>query len=351
MKLIEALEILKKAPPEPAPPLNVRLVCGFTPLHLQTFLHAHLRLQFPDRKIELQTGLYGDFAGNAERVDDAGIDAAAAALEWPDLDPRLGIRQLGGWGPKELPDILNGVEARLERLRAAITRGEAAGAPVLVFSLPTLPLPPLAITAGWQASQFDLELREKLAGFAAWAAKRQNVRMVSVERLDQLSPAPERLDVRSDLLTGFPYKLGHAGALAQLLASLIRNPIPKKGLITDLDDTLWSGLLGEVGIDGIAWDLDHGAQIHGIYQQFLRALAEEGVLIGAASKNDPAVVEEAFHKAAPLLPLERIFPLEVHWSRKSESVTRILQAWNVGADSVVFVDDSAMEIADVKRTH
>ncbi len=351
MKLIEALEILKKATAEQRGQLKVQLVCGFTPLHLQTFLNAHLHLQFPDQKIEIETGLYGDFVGNIERLEQADADSAAAVLEWADLDPRLGIRQLGGWGPKELADILEGVSSRLERLRAGITRTEAAGKPSLALSLPTLPLPPLAITAGWQASQFELELRERLAGFGAWAVKRENVRMVSAGRLDQLSPAPDRLDVKSELLSGFPYKLSHAAILGQLLANLIRNPSPQKGLITDLDDTLWSGLLGEVGIDGISWDLDHGAQIHGLYQQLLRALAEEGVLIAATSKNDPAVVDEAFRKAGLILPRERIFPMEVHWNRKSESVTRILQAWNIGADSVVMVDDSAMELADVKRAH
>jgi FkbH-like protein len=49
--------------------------------------------------------------------------------------------------------------------------------------------------------------------------------------------------------------------------------------------------------------------------------------------------------------LDRVFPIEVHWNQKSESVTRILDAWNIAADSVVFVDDSPSELAEVKAVH
>ena len=59
-----------------------------------------------------------------------------------------------------------------------------------------------------------------------------------------------------------------------------------KGLITDLDDTLWAGILGEVGVNRVSWDFASRAQSHGLFQQFLASLASTGVLIAAASKND-----------------------------------------------------------------
>ena len=70
--------------------------------------------------------------------------------------------------------------------------------------------------------------------------------------------------------------------------------------------------------------------------------------MAVASKNDAALVEDAFSRRDLLLSKADIFPFEVHWSRKLESVQRILKTWNVSADSVVFVDDSPMEIAEVK---
>ena len=109
-------------------------------------------------------------------------------------------------------------------------------------------------------------------------------------------------------------------------------------------------LVGEIGPGRVSWEAGHH-QLHAIYQRFLAALAEEGVLIGVASKNDPALVREVFERDDLLLRPERIFPIEVHWGAKSASVERILRTWNIAADSVVFVDDSPMELAEVAAAH
>jgi len=75
------------------------------------------------------------------------------------------------------------------------------------------------------------------------------------------------------------------------------------------------------------------------------------VLIGAASKNEAGLVTEALARPDLLLPADRIDPVEANWGAKSASVTRILEAWNVGSDGVAFVDDSAMERAEVGAAH
>jgi FkbH-like protein len=71
-----------------------------------------------------------------------------------------------------------------------------------------------------------------------------------------------------------------------------------------------------------------------------------------ASKNAPEMVSRIFSSRPDLLlKADNIFPIEVHWSAKSQSVSRILDAWNVAADAVVFVDDSPLEIAEVSAAH
>ena len=67
MKLIEALKTLQSPLPDGAQSLRVYLACGFTPLHLQTYLAAHLRRLMPGHASEIKTGLFGDLAGNIER--------------------------------------------------------------------------------------------------------------------------------------------------------------------------------------------------------------------------------------------------------------------------------------------
>ena len=125
----------------------------------------------------------------------------------------------------------------------------------------------------------------------------------------------------------------------------------KKGLITDLDDTCWKGILGDDGPCAVRWDLAGRAQAHGLYQQFLQALADRGVLIAVASKNDFTLVQEVFSRPDIRLRPRSVFPIEACWSPKSQSVARILKTWNIGADAVVFVDDSLLELAEVQAAH
>lgn len=349
MKLIEALEILRNAPAADAQPLEVCLACGFMPDRFQTFLAAHLRKLFPGHRVTLEVGLYGDCLGNVDRMRSGRWDAGAVVLEWSDFDPRLGIRSLGGWEADGLSDILETVGARAARLRDAIAR--AAEDVPLAVCLPTLPLPPVSYHPGRYLGDFELQLRDHLSRFAVELGRLGRVKVVNPELLDRLSPTGQRLDVATELASGFPYRLPHASAVAERLARIIRSPVPRKGLITDLDNTLWRGILGDDGPDGISWDLDHNSHIHGLYQQFLNSLAGAGILIGIASKNDPSLVEEAFRRADLILKRNRVFPMEVHWGPKSGSVDRILRAWNVAADSVIVLDDSPMELAEIRSVH
>jgi FkbH-like protein len=345
MNLLEALQIIKRSRNEPGKPFRLTLLCGFTPLHLETFLVAHVASQAPLTAVTVSHGIYGDLAGNLERCKPSEMDAAAVVVEWADLDARLGARSAGGWDPSRLSDILQCVRMQLQRIGNALH--SLAPQPVVV-SLPTLPLPPVSYARPAQLSAFEAELRSEMAVFAASLAAHPHLRVLSAQEIDKRSPLHLRLNLKSELDAGFPYSLDHADEMARLLAGFLRPPDRKKGLITDLDDTLWRGILGEIGAAQVNWSLEGHAQIHGLYQQLLASLAASGTLVGVASKNDPALVEEALARRDILLPAERVFPIEAHWGPKSESVARILKAWNIGPDAVLFVDDSPMELAEVQ---
>jgi FkbH-like protein len=344
VKLSEALKLSRSPSEEATPELEVLLACGFTPLHLVTFLSAALRVLRPKTRVAIRTGLFGDVVGSLGRAD-LSLASAVVVIEWSDLDPRLAIRTLGGWKPAALSDIVDSATEAAARLDEALTK-LSRRMPV-VLCMPTLPLPPLFTTRPAQASSFELKLRRTVVSLAASLSECPGLTIANAQLLNEISPHSQRYDVKSDVVTGFPYTLPHASAMGELLAGLVHSRQPKKGLITDLDDTLWDGIAGEDGVDGISWSLDRG-HMHGLYQQFVASLAGAGVLVGVASKNDPAVVKRAFDRSDLLLSRTDIFPFETQWYRKSESVARILKTWNVGADSVVFVDDSPMEAAEVK---
>jgi FkbH-like protein len=346
MNLLDALELLNRPIREPVSDLPVFLECGFTPVHLKTFLTAHLRLCFPRHRVEIRTGLYGDLAGDLERVRPTDGSVVCVVVEWADLDPRLGIRALGGWRSTDIPDIVESAGRQSERLTHGIK--QLADSTPICVSTPTLPLPPIFTTRGDQAHHQECQLREIAASLAASLSSCSRVRLSNLQRLDELSPLGRRFDVKAEITSGCPYSLEHASRVAESLAALVQNSPPKKGIITDLDDTLWAGILGEIGVEGISWDMAGHAHMHGLYQQFLASLASAGVLLAAASKNDPALGEQALGRRDILLSKESLFPLEIHWGRKSESVERIIKTWNIAPADVVFIDDSPMEVAEVR---
>lgn len=341
MKLATALHLMTETSKE-LPTKNVFLACGFTPLHLQTFLTAHLQLSSPESHVVVTTGLYGDLVGNIARIPQGA--PAAIVIEWPDLDPRLGFRSLGGWSAGSGEDILNSVRSRLDSLAEKVRK--ASHTSTLTLVLPRKPMAPAFHTPHWMADRLALGIRRSVAEFAEANMEPDRVRILNSDALDLF--VGEAFQLKTELANDFPYSIAYADFLAEKIALSLNRSISKKGLITDLDETLWAGILGEDGLEGVNWTLEGNAQVHGLYQQMLASLAESGVLLGVASKNDPAIAEQALATLALAVKSHQLFPKVANWRRKSHSVEAILKTWNIGAQDVVFIDDSAAELEEVK---
>jgi FkbH-like protein len=359
MKLFQALKLIRdrklSADGQAAgSTLSYDLICGFTPLHLRTFVNAALLQRSNDSVIDVEIGLFGDLLGNIERIsndlneaaelDDRTHAGVAVVIEWSDLDPRLGLRATHGWRPDRADDILNSVQLRLGQLSAAISG--LTGKTAVAVSLPSLPLPPMFVAPTTITTPVAARLRSCLHEFAATLADAE-IRVLDEQTMNMLSPLADRLDVKSELRSGFPFQMNHAWFIAEQFASLLVPQAMLKGIITDLDNTLWAGIVGEDGIDSVSWDLDHKTQHHGLYQEQLASLAESGTLVAIASKNDSSVVQQAIQRDDLIIDKDRFFPIEANWGAKSESIARILTAWNIGPDAVMFIDDRPIELAEV----
>jgi len=126
----------------------------------------------------------------------------------------------------------------------------------------------------------------------------------------------------------------------------------RKCLVLDLDDTLWGGVLGDDGIDGVV--LGQGSALgeaHLALQKYAKQLKERGVVLGVCSKNDWRNVEQMFD-THPEMWLRRsdIAAFAVNWSDKAKNLQALAERLNLGLDSMVFVDDNPSERARVRES-
>lgn len=347
MTLLEALEhVVKHNVHRHGVVLKCLLLCGFSPLHLKTFLHAELIGLILDKRIVVEEGLFDDVRRSLMELRPSDFSFVVLALEWSDFDPRLGLRNSGHWLPGEIDDILGNVRksAIFFRERISLLSNEAP----FSISLPSLPLPPVHFGKSHEGNAWSFAIDREISSFAESMASLQNVRIVSPQGMLLEAPLSVRRDPKGDIAYGFPYTLEFTAVLGRFLAELAANVPSMKGIVTDLDGTLWRGILGDDGVDGVSWDLDHGSQMHALYQKVLHSMANAGTLLAVASKNDAALVEQAFLRHDILLPRDSVFPLEAHWESKISSIHRILKVWNIGEDAAVFIDDNPHEIEEVR---
>lgn len=140
-----------------------------------------------------------------------------------------------------------------------------------------------------------------------------------------------------------------AAALARRTADLLAARIGRirKVLVTDLDGTLWGGIVSETGPEGI----DPAAPGFGRYRAWLRTLADRGILLAVASHNDREVALAALARPDLGLAPEDFSAIEADWGPKAAMMERIAAALHVSTDALVFLDDRAEEREAVRSAH
>lgn len=126
----------------------------------------------------------------------------------------------------------------------------------------------------------------------------------------------------------------------------------KKCLILDLDNTLWGGVVGDDGLEGI--QLGHGLGIGKVFTEFqmwIKKLKERGIILCICSKNDEDKAKEPFEKHPDMvLRLSDIAVFMANWETKVDNIQAIQQILNIGFDSMVFLDDNPFE-RNIVREH
>jgi FkbH-like protein len=168
------------------------------------------------------------------------------------------------------------------------------------------------------------------------------ITLLTSEDLDLVSTG-ERYDSEGDQLAHMPFTEDHYASIALAIARKVHALcVPAhKVLVLDCDETLWRGVVGEDGADGVT--IPHGlARI----QQFAVKVQAQGALVCLVSKNTERDVLEVFEKRPDMmLRLEQIVAHRINWEPKPRNIVSLAQTLNLGLDSFVFLDDNPVECA------
>jgi FkbH-like protein len=168
---------------------------------------------------------------------------------------------------------------------------------------------------------FDLDAHVSMTGQARWEDPR-------FELLARAPIAPDQLP-------------GLARAYARLLA--LSANVRRKCVVLDLDNTLWGGVVGEDGWQGIRLGVEYPGSAYVAFQRALRDLHRRGILLAIASKNEQSDVEAAFGRSEMILRPEDFAARRVNWRDKATNITEIAGELGFGLDALVFIDDSPTE--------
>ena len=118
----------------------------------------------------------------------------------------------------------------------------------------------------------------------------------------------------------------------------------------DCDNTLWGGILGEDGFDGIQIGQDGLGKAFYNFQKSILKLSRNGTLLAISSKNNDKDVERVFKKhSSMILKHKDIVSFKVNWKEKYLNIQEISQDLNIGLESVVFWDDNPLERQKIKN--
>jgi FkbH-like protein len=121
-------------------------------------------------------------------------------------------------------------------------------------------------------------------------------------------------------------------------------------MVLDLDNTLWGGVLGEDGREGLKLGGAYPGSAFQEFQRTLRSLARRGIALAVASKNDPdqALEMMASHPEMVLRP-EDVVAHRISWNEKAQGIDEMLEELSLGKASCMFIDDNPVEREKVRR--
>ncbi len=202
-----------------------------------------------------------------------------------------------------------------------------------------------------QVSKIETFVKE--LNFYVEQKKTSNVSIVNIDKLFAYIGFKQSIDYRFYHSSKAPYTFAFLkNYVAAIETVFLRNTGKlKKAIIFDCDNTLWKGVIGEDGMEGIDMSpTSKSGKFYHLVQRIAVFLSKRGVIVGLCSKNNEQDVLDVLrnHKDM-ILKEDHIVIMKVNWIDKASNLRAIASELNIGIDSLVFVDDSNFEINLIKE--
>ncbi len=202
------------------------------------------------------------------------------------------------------------------------------------------------------STSFTKHIYDLNAGFIRIAEAQDQVFLFDLNGLIQYYGSSHVRDWSQYVHSDMHFSLDFHAVIAEKLMGFIATfrGIFKKCLILDLDNTLWGGVIGDDGMQGIEIGALGIGKAFTEFQKWIKQLKERGILLAVCSKNTESVAKEPFEKHPEMvLHLDDIAVFMANWENKADNVRVIKEILNIGYDSMVFVDDNPAEREVVRQ--
>ena len=257
------------------------------------------------------------------------------------------------------PAPADSAEAAQQKLDAEFARFEQAAKAALGFGCPVIinnfDLPLYRVLGNSDASfagghvRFVRRLNEKLA---LLADETPNLYINDLAYLQ----AAHGMETFSDPTAWYAYKYAVSMPcipyLAQSVANIIKSLLGKnkKALALDLDNTLWGGIIGDDGAEGIVMGNETPAGMaYAEFQSYLKQLGDLGILLNVCSKNEANIAKTGFDRPDTVLKYDDFLCFKANWDPKHLNIASMAKEINILPESFVLVDDNPAEREIVRR--
>lgn len=314
------------------------------------FAEPFLVVEGARRGLQLRT-FFGPFNQFEQQVSDPRSalhrfesEALVLFMRPEDLDPDFGFRSAHGSHSEVLASAVDRLVSCVENYRSR------SAAPVLVANFAVPQRVPLGLFDANVSDSLTHALAEANHGLRSRLADIPGTVVWDYAGLVRDAGTSTWTDPRMWALARVPVSAERQPTLARHLARTLAAVTfpPAKCLVLDLDNTLWGGVIGDDGIDGIQLGDDYPGSVFKAFQRAVLGLTDRGILLAVVSKNYQSVVDQVL-RAHPemLIRPEHLSAMRVNWQPKSTNLREIAAELNIGADALVHFDDSPVERGEI----